>query len=153
MMKKCTKCNEVKPLTEFHRRAASNDGLEYKCKSCVSKYYSTYLKRSGFEQRNRQTHLFRTYNITSELYENLLEQQNQSCALCGKHKSEFKRRLAVDHDHTCCPGSRSCGRCIRGLLCAPCNTFLGKVESGVVTIEQIETYRTRSVCTIAASTL
>jgi hypothetical protein len=31
----------------------------------------------------------------------------------------------VDHDHACCPGTRSCGKCIRGMLCNRCNTGLG----------------------------
>lgn len=34
-MKRCTKCGEEKPLTEFHKRAASPDGLNYKCRGCA----------------------------------------------------------------------------------------------------------------------
>ena len=30
----CTKCGEVKELTEFHKRAASKDGLRPRCKAC-----------------------------------------------------------------------------------------------------------------------
>jgi hypothetical protein len=37
-------------------------------------------------------------------------------------------RLAVDHDHSCCPGARSCGSCIRALLCYNCNRFMGRVD-------------------------
>lgn len=33
-MKKCTKCNKIKPLTEFNKRNASKDGLRYECKEC-----------------------------------------------------------------------------------------------------------------------
>lgn len=35
-MKHCSKCNTDKPLSEFHKRVASVDGLAYKCKSCVN---------------------------------------------------------------------------------------------------------------------
>jgi hypothetical protein len=34
--KQCTKCNQVKPLTEFHRFAASRDGHKARCKPCNS---------------------------------------------------------------------------------------------------------------------
>ncbi len=49
------------------------------------------------------------------------------CAICGRPPKSY--RLSVDHDHTCCPTDISCGRCVRGLLCAPCNRALGWVEN------------------------
>jgi hypothetical protein len=37
--------------------------------------------------------------------------------------------ICVDHDHACCPDSmKSCGKCVRGLLCSGCNRALGIVE-------------------------
>jgi hypothetical protein len=35
----------------------------------------------------------------------------------------------VDHDHRCCPGDYSCGRCVRGLTHEACNRRLGQVEA------------------------
>jgi len=35
MTKACTKCGETKPLTEFHIRRKSADGLGFTCKDCV----------------------------------------------------------------------------------------------------------------------
>jgi hypothetical protein len=37
-MKKCSRCLEVKELTEFNKRSISKDGLQSKCKAC-SKIY------------------------------------------------------------------------------------------------------------------
>ena len=34
IMKKCTKCNIEKPLTEFHKFKNTPDGLQYQCKIC-----------------------------------------------------------------------------------------------------------------------
>ena len=34
--KRCTKCGEVKPISEFYRRAASKDGFQTYCKSCLA---------------------------------------------------------------------------------------------------------------------
>lgn len=64
------------------------------------------------------------YGITPEQYDTIKAVQGGRCAICQKATGESKR-LAVDHDHTCCPGSTSCGRCVRGLLCGPCNDLLG----------------------------
>lgn len=33
--KKCGKCGEVKPLSEFHRNRTTPDGLQWECKPCV----------------------------------------------------------------------------------------------------------------------
>lgn len=46
----------------------------------------------------------------------LSDAQNQCCAICTKHESQFKKRLAVDHNH-------KTGK-VRGLLCYRCNKFL-----------------------------
>jgi hypothetical protein len=42
------------------------------------------------------------------------------CGLCGA-----TGRLVIDHDHTCCPGERTCGKCTRGFLCRGHNVGLG----------------------------
>jgi Recombination endonuclease VII len=64
------------------------------------------------------------YGITPEQYEALLAVQGGGCGWCGRRPYKGGRRLAVDHDHACCPGKTSCGYCIRGLLCWSCNKHL-----------------------------
>jgi hypothetical protein len=55
-----------------------------------------------------------------------------SCRLCGQRfyigRGGSKSAFAIDHDHGCC-GGRSCGSCIRGILCMGCNMSLGHVEA------------------------
>jgi hypothetical protein len=71
----------------------------------------------------------RTYGLTDEEYQRLYEHQGRRCAICRRaqgvtDRPDRQRRLAVDHDHTCCPGPTSCGRCVRGLLCSTCNDVM-----------------------------
>src|SRR5882672_7778465 len=70
-------------------------------------------------QRRRDYMIAYTYGITPEQYQELLEKQQYCCAVCGKHETEFSRKLAIDHDHQTFE--------IFGLLCRTCNhTLIGK---------------------------
>lgn len=40
-MKLCPKCQQIKPLSEFHKNRGHKDGLQYRCKSCVKAYSQT----------------------------------------------------------------------------------------------------------------
>lgn len=72
-------------------------------------------------RRYRQNNPWRLHHINATRYFELLGSQDGRCADCKRPASEFKRMLDVDHDHDCCPGTYSCGKCIRGLLCRSCN--------------------------------
>jgi Recombination endonuclease VII len=89
------------------------------------------------EWRRELAKRFRSqFHISIEDYDRMYEEQGGLCGICGKpgRGSEWAaeegalRRLAVDHDRRCCPGSKSCGRCVRGLLCGSCNPKLGFYE-------------------------
>lgn len=83
----------------------------------------------------RRSHLRRMYGLTPEQYDALLVAQGGVCAICEAASDE---RLHVDHDHACCPGKASCGKCIRGLLCGKCNRLLGWYEK---VRDRVEEYR------------
>jgi len=40
--KRCAKCGEIKPLSEFSKKSLSRDGLQYTCKVCASDYGRKY---------------------------------------------------------------------------------------------------------------
>lgn len=66
------------------------------------------------------------YGLPPGEFERRLAEQDGCCYLCREPLDlEKKRGIHVDHDHTCCRGNRSCGQCIRGLACHPCNTGIG----------------------------
>jgi hypothetical protein len=85
------------------------------------------------------------YHKSLEWYETKLAEQNGVCAICGKPesrktpKSEVKS-LAVDHNHRCCSGHRSCGKCVRGLICENCNHALGRAGDSIEILEAAITY-------------
>ena len=64
---------------------------------------------------------FAKYGITGEQYDELVQAQGDTCAICKIRQEVY----SVDHDHACCPGETSCGACVRGLLCRNCNTGIG----------------------------
>lgn len=84
--------------------------------------------REVHSSRARRSALKTRYGITVEQYQYLVEQQHGVCAICGNPPSGQNKRLVVDHDHSCCPTRETCGRCLRGLLCSPCNLKLGWLE-------------------------
>lgn len=75
----------------------------------------------------RDKRIEQTYGLTAAEYDALLAFQGGTCAICQRATGKV-RRLAVDHDHTCCNGPTSCGLCVRGLLCKPCNRMLGHLR-------------------------
>lgn len=81
----------------------------------------------------------RTYALTAEEYTRLYELQGRRCAICRRATGATKR-LAVDHDHGCCPGPTSCGKCVRGLVCGPCNDVLAHARDDVAFFHRAAQY-------------
>lgn len=81
------------------------------------------------KERKVRAHGQRTeanFGISAELYWALYEFQGGKCAILRCRATGKTKALAVDHDHKCCPGRTSCGKCVRGLLCGPHNEMFGR---------------------------
>ncbi|CAM5553447.1 endonuclease domain-containing protein [Streptomyces fumanus] len=69
------------------------------------------------------------FRLPIERVNAILRVQNDYCPLCGEGPGDDAAEgpiwWQIDHDHNCCTG---CPRCVRGLLCKPCNTRLGGYE-------------------------
>lgn len=91
---------------------------------------------------NSTNQRFIGYGITKDIYTILMEAQHGSCAICF---NTFTSTAHIDHDHSCCPGRKACGKCVRGLLCRECNTGLGKFKDSMVLLESAVSYVGRKV--------
>lgn len=92
-------------------------------KSANDRYYAAHgdkIRARNAENMRKNGRLYR-HGLTSERYEEMLMGQNYGCATCGRDDET----LHIDHDHACCPGKKSCGKCVRTLLCTRCNVALG----------------------------
>ena len=105
--RKCSTCGQFLAVGEFGKQKNSPDGLKNDCRNCL-----------------RSKRIARNYRLSESAYQDLLEQQDGVCAVCGERSS----RMAVDHDHSCCHEEQTCGICVRGLLCVTCNVRLGVIE-------------------------
>lgn len=105
----CRKCERYLDKSKFW------NNLTY-CKEC-----SKLVGHSGNLKK---------FGLTVEQYIDIEKSQNNVCAIC-KDPEMNKKRLSVDHDHACCAGRESCGKCIRGLLCSNCNTALGNFKDNI----------------------
>jgi hypothetical protein len=111
------------PMSKEKKAAYDHARVEQK-RDEKSEYDKNYRSthRTEKDAYRRTYHLQQNFNITFQRFVEMSVTQNNSCALC---EDVFDVTPAIDHDHSCCSGTKSCGKCIRGLLCHRCNTALG----------------------------
>ena len=85
---------------------------------------------TGGKEISKRKEALRRYNISIEDYDKLLKKQDGKCKICGQPE-KIRKYLSVDHDHKCCDNHKSCGKCIRGLLCLRCNKMLGMAYDNI----------------------
>lgn len=88
----------------------------------------------------RDYSLRKRYGISSDQFDAMLAAQGGCCKACGSPETDGKY-WHMDHDHDCCPTStRTCGKCVRGILCHGCNTALGNVGDNVERLKKLIDY-------------
>lgn len=118
-------------------RINTRDGKNNYCKPCKAEYTTEW--RTKNIERVRELSRINHYHLTDEQFKTLLEAQTGQCAICRVLFTSTNVPY-VDHDHSCCSTQKTCGRCIRGLLCNTCNTTLGRVERRPGWIESMNRY-------------
>lgn len=88
-----------------------------------------------------RAHHLQRYNLTPVQYDEMLASQHGVCAICHIPSA---LTLCVDHDHECCPErKRSCGKCVRELICSSCNNGLGRFKDSVRILTNAVAYVTK----------
>lgn len=150
----CTTCGEWKPYVgNFQKRTDGKDGFVSRCSVCLKvARRKSYLKnhekqrarqaeyraanvdlirqqqatwRAANKQELKRRNFEKSYNITWSEREQMLADQGGVCAIC-KSPDPKGPDWHMDHGHSCCPEkAKSCGECLRGLLCGRCNVGIG----------------------------
>jgi hypothetical protein len=141
-MKKCTKCGEQKPLSEFTKKKQTKDGLDLWCKHCKSaadKYWreSDPVNAQNNKQRATAWNIENTqkrkiivkrnnykkrYGLSIEQKQSMVDDHNGACAIC-KAQLKDAHDACVDHCHTT--------NMVRGILCRKCNLGIGHFNDSI----------------------
>ncbi len=131
-MKKCSRCEKIKHLNEFHKDKSSKGGVHPQCRQCKKEYRDApEIKEKAKEYRSKNKEKMRaysenyhqvvTYGITIEEKEAMLYAQGGTCAMCPtKQPGGTHNKWHTDHNHTT-------GK-VRAILCFRCNRDLGYYE-------------------------
>lgn len=124
-MKYCGRCKRWLNESCFAKDKSKKDGLQERCTECRHQHWITHGKQARkklpkeIKQKWHRNAVIRKYGITVDEFYEMLQKQNNKCAICGStnwgHVSP-----SIDHDH-------KTGK-VRGLLCNRCNTVLGLVQ-------------------------
>jgi hypothetical protein len=115
LIKKCKRCEDTKPASDFYKSAKSKDGLSLICKDCLT-----------------ETRRLKNYNLSNNEYKKMYIKQGGFCPICGKHETELGKKLVIDHNHQ--TGKN------RSLLCSECNRAIGYFHEDTTAIENAIQY-------------
>jgi len=127
--KKCNKCQQVKPLSDFRNSKRSPDGKQYRCRSCQNKDKKTpkakarhkknlaafYARNPGYGLRRSQRRRG-VKDVDTFDWDRYKEDKGNVCECCGESDPDKLRR---DHNHDT--------GLTRALLCDFCNRGAGFV--------------------------
>ena len=132
-----TLCHEHHLAERREREAASNARLN---EARRTRYQTDPSYRLTISARNK----LHFYGLTPCQFTRMLIEQDGRCGICHT-KDPGTKGWSVDHDHECCDKKRSCGNCVRALLCTKCNSgiamFGDDVDKIRAAIDYIERHR------------
>lgn len=104
--KQCTKCNEIKPLSEFNRHSQNKDGRHSHCRHCRQKYMQIYnatpkrratkiLQRAKDKRSQAEAKLGRPIIDNLKPYDIAMIQSADECVYCSKPLEPGE--VTIDH--------------------------------------------------------
>ncbi|MFJ9265151.1 endonuclease domain-containing protein [Streptomyces bacillaris] len=121
-MKVCPGCDVLKGESGYQKNASALSGFCTYCRECT-----------------RWQAIKARYGLTRNEYEGIFAFQGGRCAACGTDEPGAAKGWHVDHNHGCCPGEKSCGDCVMGILCHGCNVWGDRYQH-----EDFIAYRSRT---------
>ncbi len=91
-----------------------------------------YKKSKKGKMANKRYKLKMRYGISLEEYNEMFNEQDGKCAICGIHQSLLSQSLSVDHNHI--TGD------VRALLCNDCNLLIGHCFERIETLKKAIKY-------------
>lgn len=133
--KECRSNNSIKSHTQNSVKCTLDDCGRPHWGNGFCRLHYERMKRTGTPYRKTKMRdpydtaklqiILNRYNADAEWY---AWAEQQGCKICGDKETS----LHIDHDHACCKYGNSCGRCIRGLVCASCNSNLRHYDNGTI---------------------
>lgn len=123
----CKDCR-AEGITSIRKLATKADGSLQPGPRCVTHWRA---RRKIVRHAAHTKRIEKKFSLTGEQYWLLYACQGGKCFGCGYATGKTKR-LAVDHDHDLAvehghPADQGCPKCVRALLCGPCNQTIGRL--------------------------
>jgi hypothetical protein len=124
-------CEWTVPVSPNGRARHKRRG-EQPCRECsdANSAYSREMYRAGGAAAQRWVWIWRGYRLRRHEYEAIIARQGGVCAICGEPFKNSKT-THIDHKHGCDhpgKGTECCAGCVRGILCAGCNTGIAILD-------------------------
>lgn len=138
-VKHCKKCDETKPIEDFHKRSDAQSGRTAWCKVCIREKSAQAAPAQKLKQ----------YQLTVPDYEVMLASQDGVCKICRRPEEALSSHtgkpmaLAVDHCHVSMKN--------RGLLCQRCNQALGLLRDDVEIVKAALEYLSAHAVSLSPS--
>lgn len=167
-MKRCAKCGHDKDEAEDFYRYAKTGKPKARCKVCINEdnlarqaanpeKYTARTNAWRLKNPGRASAISRAWQLRhpeqfkAQVYRNrfkidfdaMWKAQDGKCACCGEpmlRGGKDPTSVCADHDATCCPGKKSCGKCVRGLIHRNCNLVLGYARDNADLLRKAASY-------------